>query len=81
MNRYPRKQLTLGNINISPVLTGRELGYTESAEELTQILSKFNYKDILIQLARINLLLQRSKDFQYDERTLKENFCNPVILW
>ena len=80
MNRYPRRQLSLGNINISPVLTGREFGYTESAEELTQILSKFNYKDILIQLARINLLLQRSKDFQDDERTLKVNFCNPVIL-
>ena len=80
MNRYPRKQLSLGNINISPVLTGRELGYTESAEELTQILSKFNYKDILIELARINLLLQRSKDFQDDEKILKENFCNPLIL-
>jgi hypothetical protein len=80
MNKYPLKQLTLGNINISPVLTGRELGYTESAEELTQILSKFNYEDILIQLARINLLLQRSKDFQDDERTLRVNFCNPVIL-
>ena len=80
MNKYPLKQLTLGNINISPVLTGHELGYMESAEELTQILSKFNHEDILIQLARINLLLQRSKDFQHDERILKENFCNPVIL-
>ena len=81
MNRYPLKQLTLGNINISPVLTANEFGYTESPEELTRTLSKFNYKDILIQLARINLLLQRSKDFQDDERTLKENFCHPVILW
>lgn len=80
MNRYPLKQLSLGNINISPVLTGHELGYTESAEELIQILSKFNYEDILIQLARINLLLQRSKDFQDDERILRVNFCNPVIL-
>ena len=80
MNRYPQKQLRLGNINISPVLTADELGYMESAEELTQIVSEFNYKDILIQLARINLLLQRSKDFQNDERILKENFCNPVIL-
>ena len=80
MNRYPLKQLALGNINISPVLTGRELGYTESPEELTQNLSKFNYEDILIQLSRINLLLQRSKDFQYEERILKKNFCNPIIL-
>ena len=80
MNRYPRRQLTLGNMNISPLITAEELGYTDSAEDLMQTLSKFNYKDILIQLARINLLLQRSKDFEDDERTLKVNFFKPVIL-
>ena len=80
MNRYPRKQLTLGNIEISPLITAEELGYTSSVEELIKTVSKFNYKDILIQLARINLLLQRSNDFQNDERILKENFCNPVRL-
>ena len=80
MNRYPRKQLTTGNMNISPVLTANEFGYPESPEELTKTLSKFNYRDILIQLARINLLLQRSKDFENDERILTENFCSPIIL-
>ena len=48
-------------MNISPLITAEELGYTGSAEDLMQTLSKFNHKDILIQLARINLFLQRSK--------------------
>ena len=78
MNRYPLKQLDIGNMIISPVLTARKLGYTESPEGLTQILRKFNYRDILITLARINLLLQRSKDFSSDERILKEAFCPDV---
>ena len=80
MNRYPQRQLTLGNINISPLLSAEELGYTSSTEKLTEILRTFNHKDILIQLARINLLLQRSKDLQDDERILKEYFCNPIRL-
>ena len=78
MNRYPLKQLALGNINVSPVLTARKLGYTESPDGLTQTLRKFNYRNILITLARINLLLQRSKDFSSDEKILKEAFCPDV---
>ena len=79
MNRYPRKQLTLGNINISPLLTGRELGYTESAEELTQIVGKFNYKNVLVNLARINLFFQRIEDLS-DEEILKQAFCSDFWL-
>ncbi|MYB96091.1 hypothetical protein F4054_23430 [Candidatus Poribacteria bacterium] len=79
MNRYPRKQLTLGNINISPLLTGRELGYTESTEELTQIVGKFNYKNALVNLARINLFFQRIEDLS-DEEILKQAFCSDFWL-
>lgn len=79
MNRYPQKQLSLGNINISPVLTADELGYTSSAEKLTQILSKFKYKNVLINLARINLFFQRIEDLS-DEEILKQTFCPPVWL-
>ena len=78
MNRSPLKQLDIGNMIVSPVLTARKLGYTESLEELTQTLRKFNYRDILITLARINLLLQRSRDFSSDEEILKEVFCPDV---
>ena len=78
MNRSPLKQLDIGNMIVSPVLTARKLGYTESLEELTQTLRKFNYRNILITLARINLLLQRSKDFSSDEEILKEAFCPDV---
>lgn len=80
MNRHPLKQLNIGNIIVSPFLTAHELGYTESQEKLTQILSKFNYRDILITLGRINLLLQRSKNFPSDEEILKEAFCPDVWL-
>ncbi len=80
MNRYPRKQLTLGNIEISPLITAEEIGYTSSEEELSQILRTFKFRDILIQLAKINLLLQRGNDFEYDEIALKEYFCKPVVL-
>ena len=80
MNRYPLKQLALGNINVSPFITLEELGYTSSQEKLTQILRKFNYRDILITLGRINLLLQRSTDFPSDEEILKEAFCPDVWL-
>ena len=80
MNRYPLQQSNIGNIVISPFLTAHELGYTESPEKLTQILCKFNYRDILITLGRINLLLQRSKNFLSDEEVLKEAFCPDVWL-
>ena len=80
MNRYPLKQLNIGNMIISPFLTAHELGYTETPEKLTQILSKFKYRDILITLGRINLLLQRSTDFPSDEEILKEVFCPDVWL-
>ena len=80
MNRYPIKQLALGNINVSPFLTAEELGYTSSEEKLTQTLCKFNYRDILTTLGRINLLLQRSTDFPSGEEILKEAFCPDVWL-
>ncbi len=80
MNRYPIKQLALGNINVSPFLTAEELGYTSSEEKLTQTLCKFNYRDILTTLGRINLLLQCSTDFPSGEEILKEAFCPDVWL-
>ncbi len=80
MNRYPRKQLSLGNINVSPFITAEDIGYTSSQEKLTQNLCKFNHRDILITLSRINLLLQRSTDLPSDEEILKEAFCPDVWL-
>ena len=73
-------QLETGNMIIRKRLTADQLGYTVSEEELTRILRTFNYEKILITLARINLLLQRSEDSAADEQRLKESFCSDVKL-
>ena len=49
-------------------------------ENLSQILHTFNYTDMLITLARINLLLQSREDFFISERCLQKNFCSSILL-
>ena len=61
-------------------LTADQLGYAVSEKELTRILRTFNYEKILITLARINLLLQRTENSAADEGRLKEEFCSGVKL-
>ena len=75
-----REQLKTGNMIIRKRLTADQIGYTVSEEELTRILRTFNYEKILITLARINLLLQRTEDSAADEQRLKEAFCSDVKL-
>ena len=75
-----RNQLGVGNMIICKRLTADQLGYTVSEKELTRILSTFNYEKMLITLARINLLLQRTEDSAADEKRLKETFCSDVKL-
>ena len=75
-----RNQLYVGNMTIRKRLTADQIGYTVSKEKLTRILSTFNHEKILITLARINLLLQRSEDSAVDEQRLKEAFCSDVKL-
>ena len=75
-----RDQLETGNMIIRKRLTANQLGYTVSEEELTRILRTFNHEKILINLARINLLLQRTENSAADERRLKETFCSGVKL-
>lgn len=76
-----RDQLETGNMIIRKQLTADQLGYTVSEEELTRILCTFNHEKVLINLARINLLLQRTEDSAADERRLKEEFCSGVKLY
>ena len=61
------------------MLTANQVGYPDSEEDLTQILRTFNYTDILIVLARINLLLQSGEDFFMGENILWENFCSRFL--
>ena len=75
-----RNTLDLGNIVIAKLIPAKRLGVPHTEQDLTEILSTFNYEHFLITLCRINLLLQRSKDLSEDERNLKLAFCRGIIL-
>ena len=76
----PHNQVQVGNMIYRPMLTADRIGYPDSEEDLSQILHTFNYTEILITLARINLLLQSREDFFISERCLQENFCSPIWM-
>ncbi len=78
MNQQTWKNI--GNTVSTSTLTANELGYQDSMEEFKQILHSFDYKKTLITLARINLLLQWSRDFLEGENILRKHFCSPVLL-
>ena len=78
MNRP--SQIQVGNMTYGRLFTADQVGHPSSEEDLSQILYTFSYTDILITLARINLLLQSREDFFRSERCLKENFCSPILL-
>ena len=58
------------------MLPASDVDYPDSEEHLAEIIRSFNLRDIVITLARINLLLQRSDDYLKCERILQKNFCS-----
>ena len=76
MNMNQRNLIDTGNVKIGKMILANQIDFPDSKEHLTQILSSFNFTDILITLARINLFLQCSKDFSLTERILQKNFCS-----
>jgi predicted XRE-type DNA-binding protein len=77
MNRVSPVQI--GNFVPLCKLTANEVGPLASEEDLAEILRSFNSREILIALARINLLLQCSDNFAKCESILRKNFCTPVL--
>ena len=75
-----QKRINTGNLNLGRVLSASQIGFPDSTEELTRVLSSFNCRQILWTLARINLLLQCSENFPEDDRFLKETFCSCFLL-
>ena len=77
-----RNFLNTGDMVIGKFITAKQLGHvhTNPEEELTRILRTFSYKDILVTLARINLLFHRSANLLSDERKLKEAYCSIPML-
>ena len=80
MNR--RNFLNTGDMVIGKFITAKQFGhvYTIPEQELTRILRTFNYENVLVTLARINLLFHRSKDLLKDERKLKAAYCSIPML-
>ena len=76
MNINQRNLIDTGNVKIGKMILANQVDFPDSKEHLTQILSSFNFTDILITLARINLFLQHSKDFSFTERILQKDFCS-----
>ena len=75
-----QSQIKIGNIVPVCILTASEVDYPDSEEHLTEILSTFNHKAILITLARINLRLQLSHNPLESERCLRKCFCSDILL-
>lgn len=80
MNR--RNFLNTGDMIIGKFITAKQFGhvYANPEKELTRILRTFSYKDILVTLARINLLFHRSANLLSAERKLKEAYCSIRML-
>ena len=74
-----QKQRQIGDSVLVPTLEANQVGYPDAEEDLSQILRSFNYEEVLITLARINLLLQRSDDFLECEKILQKNFCSRLL--
>ncbi len=74
-----QRQIQFGNFAVVRMLSATQVDYPDSEEHLMGILRSYNYEAILIALARINLLLQRTDDPFACERTLQNNFCSDVL--
>ena len=61
------------------VIKASDVYSNSSKMDLTETLRTFNYTDTLITLARINLLLQRSKNLSESECILREHFCDRIL--
>lgn len=70
-----RNRLHVGNLVTLPTLRACDVWSGNSNLDLTEILRSFNFADLLITLARINLYLQRSKDIFECNRVLKTAYC------
>ena len=67
-----------GNWDIFRLLSASQVDYPNSEDHLTQTLHAFDYRDTLITLGRINLLLQ-CKESSEKEKILRQSFCSHFL--
>ena len=73
-------QIRTGDFVGVRMITATDVGYPDSEEYLTEILHSFNLREVVITLARINLLFQRSENLLECERILRNAFCSSILL-
>ena len=69
-------QVRVGSFAAVRMITAADVDFPTSEDYLVNILRSFNLEAIVICLARINLLLQRSDDYLKCEKILQKNFCS-----
>ena len=74
-----QSQIRVGNLVTLPTLTARDVWPQGPNRDLAEILRSFNWADLVITLARINLYLQRSEDISACHRLLKSKFCSRYL--
>ncbi len=74
-----RDFIDTGNMVIAKFLIASQVGFPDSREHLTRVLSSFNYRDLLITLARINLFLQCTDDLSSADNILQNHFCSRLL--
>ena len=72
-------QIRTGDFVGVRMITATDVGYPDSEEHLAEILHSFNLRGIVVTLARINLLLQRSEDLLECEKILRNAFCSHIL--
>lgn len=69
-----------GNIAVGTYITASDIGFPDSIEDLTKILSTPDSEKSLIILAGINCIIQHSKNLSLTNYALQEAFCSSVVL-
>ena len=69
-----------GNIAVGAYITASDIGFPDSMEDLTKILSTLDSEKILIILAGINCIIQHSKNLSQTNYALRQAFCSSIVL-
>ena len=68
-----------GNIAVGTYITASDIGFPDSIEDLTKILSTLDSEKILIILAGINCIIQHSKNLSQTNYALQQAFCSRYL--
>lgn len=68
-----------GNIAVGAYITASDIGFPDSTEDLTTILSTLDSEKILIILASINCVIQHSENLSVTNAAFQQTFCSRYL--